>query len=177
MRHISIAVILLLCALPLSAQQGKKKKNAAAGQSPEGPVVLNLGPMTVAGEISGERVSNPDKQGDWPAITFGRDGSEWAIWVEWNDKDADRVLVARKPANGAWLAPMEIRDGNWDHYSPTIVAMPDGVMALWSGQSDGNYDLFGAAISNNGTASKPERLTTARFSDFNARAVSDRPAM
>jgi hypothetical protein len=173
LRKISVALILLLTAFGLSAQQGKKKKNNAAGASPEGPVEINAGPMTVAGEITGERVSDPGKQGDWPAITYGRDGAEWAIWIEWNDKEADRVLVARKPADGAWQTPVEIHDGNWDHYSPAIVALPEGVMALWSGQSDGNYDLFGATISNDGKIARPERLTTARFSDFNARAVSD----
>ena len=79
--------------------------------------------------------------------------------------------VARRMAHGKH--PIEIQDGNWDHYSPAIVAMPDGVMVLWSGQSNGNYDLFGATVSNDGTVSKPERLTTAPFSDFNARAASD----
>jgi hypothetical protein len=174
LRKISIALVLLLCTLPLSAQQAKKKKkNNPNSPNPEGPVALNMGPMTIAGEISGERVSDPNKQGDWPAVTYGRDGSEWAIWIEWNDKDADRVLVARRPANGAWQSPMEIQDGNWDHYSPAIVAVPEGVMALWSGQSAGNYDLFAATILGDGKIAKPERLTTARFSDFNARAVSD----
>ena len=41
------------------------------------------------------------------------------------------------------------------------------------GNRDGNFDLFCATISNDGKISKPERLTTAPFSDFNARAVSD----
>ena len=172
MRKTSVAAILLLCTVSLPAQQAKKKNNPNS-PNPEGAVAADMGPLTIAGEISGDRVSDPGKQGDWPAITSGSDGSEWAIWIEWNDKDADRVLVSRRPGNGAWQAAMEIRDGNWDHYSPTIVALPDGVMALWSGQSDGNFDLFSATISNEGKISRPERLTTARFSDFNARAVSD----
>ena len=46
-------------------------------------------------------------------------------------------------------------------------------MAIWSGQSDGNFDLFASTISADGKISKPERLTTAPFSDFNARAVAD----
>jgi hypothetical protein len=168
-----LVLAFLLCGLPLGAQQGKKKKNNPNSPNPEGPVALNLGPMTIAGEISGERVSNPDKQGDWPAITCARDGALWAVWIEWNDKDADRVLVARRPVGGTWQSPVEIKDGNWDHYSPTVVPVADGVMALWSGQSDGNYDLFAATISNSGQVSRPQRLTTARFADFNARAAAD----
>jgi hypothetical protein len=46
-------------------------------------------------------------------------------------------------------------------------------MALWSAQSDGNFDLFAAAIGPTGTVGKPERLTTAPMSDFNARAAAD----
>ena len=71
---------------------------------------------------------------------------------------------------------MAIDDGNWDHYSPAIVAHGDGALAIWSGQSDGNYDLFAAEISASGERRKPERLTSAPFSDFNARAVADSKA-
>jgi hypothetical protein len=173
LRYTSIALVVLLCSLPAVGQQGKKKKKAADSANPEGPVVVNAAAMTIAGEIAGDRVSDPNKQGDWPAITNVRDGSQWAVWIEWNDKDADRVLVGHRVASGSWQAPIEIQDGNWDHYSPAIVSMPDGVMVFWSGQSSGNFDLFCATISNDGKVSKPERLTTAPFSDFNARAASD----
>src|SRR5512133_1749513 len=88
--------------LTLSAQQGKKgqaqkKKKQTEGevltQSPEGPVTVNLGPAKIAGEVASERASDPGKQGDWPAIAYGADGSLYCAWVEWNDKDADRVMV------------------------------------------------------------------------------------
>jgi hypothetical protein len=147
---------------------------AAIGQeNPENPGGPNLPPAQTAGEIAAERISNPAKQGDWPAIAAASDGSLWAIWIEWNDKDADRVLVKRRDPQGAWGAEIEIADGNWDHYSPQIVARGTGAMAIWSGQADGNFDLFAANISNSGQVSAPERLTTAPFSDFNARAVAD----
>jgi len=164
---------ILVCALPLNAQQAQNNENNPRPVNPEGPIAVNMPPMTIAGEVAGQRVSNPEKQGDWPAIAYASDGSLWAIWIEWNDNDADRVLVSRKPANGSWQPPIEIKDPNWDHYSPTVVAIPEGVMALWSGQSDGNYDLFASTISNTGKVSAPQRLTTAPFADFNARAVAN----
>jgi hypothetical protein len=139
----------------------------------EGPARVNLPAGQIAGEIGGDRLSNPDKQGDWPAIAYSQDGSLWAIWIEWNDKNADCVMVRRRDPQGKWGGEIAIDDGNWDHYSPTIVATTGGAMAIWSGQSDGNYDLFAASISSDGKVSKPERLTTARFSDFNARAAVD----
>ena len=159
MLSMRLVLPLLLTAVSVCAQEGARQ--------PELP------PATIAGELPGERVSDPGKQGDWPAIAYGKDGSLWAIWIEWNDKDADRVLVRRRDPRGNWGAPIAIDDGNWDHYSPAIVGMPDGAMALWSGQSDGNYDLFAARVSNQGVVSKPQRLTTAPFADFNARAASD----
>ena len=151
--------ILLLAALRAFAQ--------------EGPAAVPLPPAQIAGEISGERMSDPAKQGDWPAIAYARDGSLWAVWIEWNDKDADKVMVRRRDPQGKWSAPLALEDGNWDHYSPAIVPSGSGAMAIWSGQSNGNYDLFAAAISPEGKAAKPQRLTTAPFSDFNARAAAD----
>ncbi|MDQ6665356.1 MAG: hypothetical protein M3Z23_13300 [Acidobacteriota bacterium] len=145
----------------------------AAAQNPEGPAANNLPAAQIGGEVPGDRVSNPDKQGDWPAIAYAKDGALFAIWIEWNDKDADRVLVRRRDPQGKWGSEVALGDGNWDHYSPTIVPRGDGAMAIWSGQSDGNYDLFAATVSASGQVSRPERLTSAPFSDFNARAVSD----
>ena len=136
-------------------------------------VGVNLPPAKIAGELPAERVSNPEKQGDWPSIAYAADGALYAFWIEWNDKDADRVLVRRRDEQGRWGKEIAIDDGNWDHYSPAIVARGEGAMAIWSGQSAGNYDLFTAEISSAGRVSKVQRLTTAPFSDFNARAVAD----
>ena len=146
---------------------------AAPGHGQEGPVVSNLPPATLAGEIAASRVSDPGKQGDWPAIAASEDGSLWTAWIEWNDKDADRLLVRRRDPQGRWGAAIEVKDGNWDHYSPQIVARGQDAMAIWSAQSDGNFDLFASKIDRSGTVEKPERLTTAPLSDFNARAAAD----
>jgi hypothetical protein len=146
---------------------------SSVSRAQEGRAGMNLPAAQISGEIGGDRASNPDKQGDWPAIAYGQDGSLWVVWIEWNDKDADRVLVRRRDPQGKWGGEIAIEDGNWDHYSPAIVATAGGAMAIWSGQSDGNFDLFAAHIAADGKVSKPERLTTARFSDFNARAAAD----
>ena len=47
-------------------------------------------------------------------------------------------------------------------------------MVFWSGQSNGNYDLFCSTVSNDGKSSPSRSGSPPRpFSDFNARAVSD----
>ncbi|MBV9083904.1 MAG: DUF3604 domain-containing protein, partial [Acidobacteriaceae bacterium] len=163
----------LLTAAVLVCSRAQQPPASEQQANPEGPAASNLPQARVAGEIPAERISNPQKQGDWPAIAAGGDGSLWAIWIEWNDKDADRVLVKRRDAQGKWGSEIQIADGNWDHYSPQIVARGGDAMAIWSGQSDGNFDLFAATIAASGQVSKVERLTTARFSDFNARAAAD----
>lgn len=167
------ASVLFLTTFPVLAPSRDSPARQGSVQNPEGPQSVALPAAQTAGEVPGDRVGNPDKQGDWPAIAYGRDGSLYVIWIEWNDKDADRVMVRRRDPQGRWGAEITIEDGNWDHYSPAIVARPNGVMAIWAGQSDGNYDLFAADISSSGKVSKPQRLTTAAGSDFNARAVSD----
>jgi hypothetical protein len=161
--------MLLLATLALNAQ-GKKNKKA---DNPEGPQIVNLGEARLAGEISGERVSDAGKQSDWPSVTAATDGSFYAVYVVWNDRDADSIVVRRKDPAGKWEAPVTISDGAWDHYSPTIVARGSGAIAIWSGQAQSGFDLYAAEISPNGKVSKPERLTRAPMSDFNARAVAD----
>src|SRR5712692_4992911 len=162
--------LLLISTLALHAQGQKKKKG---GNNPEAQQIVNLGEAKLAGEIPGERVSDPEKQSDWPAVAAAADGSFYAIYVVWNDKDADSIVVRRKDPSGKWEEPVTIADGAWDHYSPTIVARGAGALAIWSGQAQSGFDLYSAEISPNGKVSKPAQLTRAPFSDFNARAVSD----
>src|SRR5467141_1716962 len=102
------ALLLALAAVPVGSQQRQ-----TSPVNPEGAVVVDLAPATIAGEISGDRISNPDRQGDWPAIASSADGSLYAIWVEWNGKDADRIVVRRRDAQGQWGREIPIEDGNW----------------------------------------------------------------
>ena len=174
-RLVTLLLILLLAVTTAGAQgkKGGKKAGKKGGQNPEAPRALDMPPATIAGEIAGDRASEPNKQSDWPAIAYSADGSLYCIFVEWNDKDADRIVVRRRDPAGRWSAPIAIDDGNWDHYSPAIVARPSGALAIWSGQSEGNYDLYASEISSAGRASRPERLTRSPFSDFNAHAAAD----
>ncbi len=174
MRHLwpvplLVAILLVAAFTPAqerNAAQGQKK--AAAKAAPPASPGLSL-----AGRISGQSVSDPEKQSDWPAITHADDGSLYAIYVEWNDQDADRVLVRRRDPEGRWKEPVAVEDGNRDHYSPGIAALGGAAIAVWSGQADGNFELYAATVSPDGTTSRPERLTRAPHSDFNARIAAD----
>src|SRR6186997_1251394 len=121
--------LLLMSTLALHAQGKKKKKG---GNNPEGPQVVNLGEAKLGPDIAGERVSDPGKQSDWPAVAAASDGSFYTAYVVWNDKDADSIVVRRKDPGGKWEAPVTIEDGAWDHYAPAIVARGSGALAVWS---------------------------------------------
>ncbi len=124
---------------------------------------VNLPPAVIAGEVPAARLSDPSLTADWPAIS-----GPWSIYIEWDGRDRDRVIVRRE----GLTIPLD--DGSGDHYSPAIVALPGGAaMALWSGQVEGNFELFAAPISSEGKPVAVERLTRAPHGDFNARAVAD----
>ncbi len=167
-----LAVLVCICPGLVGAQK-KGQRKQAQGTNPEAAAAPSLADAKIAGEIQGDRASDPNQQGDWPAAAYTRDGSLWVAYVEWNDKDADRVLVRRKAPRGQWSAPVALADGNWDHYRPALASRGDRVLVVWSGQSDGNFDLYACEAGGDLKPSSPQRLTLAPQSDFNVRAVSD----
>ena len=158
-----LAAILLL-SLPALPQEKKGGKNKKGAQAPA---------ARFAGSIPGERASDPGKQSDHAAITYTSDGALWIAYLEWNDKDADRVLVRRRDPQGTWGAPIHLDDGLQDHYAPAIVSLGNRVLAVWPAQADGNFELFSAEVTPTGMTRKPERLTRAASSDINVRAAAD----
>ncbi len=170
-RFVIALAVVCLCVAPVWGQ-GKKKGKKKAGDNPEGPTAAGV-TAKWGGSIEGQRFGEAGKHCDWPSVTYSKDGSLWAACVEWNDKDADRVVVRRRDARGNWGRAVELADGNWDHYSPALAGRGNSVVAVWAGQVDGNWDLWWSEVSAEGKATPPARLTTAPYSDFNVRAVSD----
>jgi hypothetical protein len=158
---------------PAAARPVALALGPANPQNPEAPDRIGLPPATIAGELPAAAVTEPERQSDWPAVAVSADGATWLAYVEWNGKDADRVLVRRQAPGGTWGAPIPLDDGGWDHYAPAIVTRGNRARAVWSSQQNGNVDLFSAEISPGGAVTKPEQLTRAPFSDFNARTVAD----
>ena len=70
--------LLLIPTLTLYAQAKKQKK----ADNPEGPRIVNLGEAKLAADTPGERVSEAEKQSDWPAVAAAADGSLYAVYVE-----------------------------------------------------------------------------------------------
>ena len=131
----------------------------------------------VAGEIEARRVTDPARTADWPNLAAAPDGSLWAAYIDWDRGASDRVVVQRRASSGEssgdWGAPIVLDDGHSDHYIPAIAARPDGALAVWSARVDGNFELFAAEVSNNGSVGPVERLTHADYGDFHVRAASD----
>jgi len=131
-------------------------------------------PPAIAGELPAQPVTDRTRQSEWPAVTVTSDGATWAAFVEWNGKAGDRVIVKRRARGEDWSAPIVLDDGCWDHYWPALAARGDGVMAFWSAQKDGNFELYCCEITAGGGASAVRQLTRAPHAEFQARAASDR---
>lgn len=189
MKHAAVLVLSLATLLALAAapQATKKRVQQPAvvvpGQEPGSPQPLapaaaDLPEAKIAGEAPAARISPEERTADWPAIAASADGALWIIYIEWNGKDADRIVVRRRPSGGLeWDEAVVVDDGSWDHYSPAIVARGSGAMAIWSAQTDvidaNTFELYAAEIDATGRAAKPQRLTNAPHADFNARAAAD----
>lgn len=132
-----------------------------------------LPPAQVAGRLPSERVSDPTRQSDWPATAVTADGAVWTVYVQWNGNDADRIVVRRK-AGGAWGRPIVLDDGSRDHYSPALAPRGNGVLAVWSANTNGDFELYTAEIGPKGRPSRPTRLTRAPYGDFNPRLAATR---
>jgi hypothetical protein len=173
--RVLISLLLALSiGVALSAQNkkgGKKKKAADDPESNRGPAYTEL---NLAGRIPGNAISDSGRQSDWPVIAYASDGALWSGWVEWNDKDADRIMVRRRSAEGQWGEAFPLADGNWDHYAPALTSLPNGrMLAVWPAQTDGNFELYSAELAPASRTAKPQRLTRAPFSDFNVQSASD----
>jgi len=166
--RIVILIVALVTALPIGAR--RERAQAGAGRR---RAANQLPPATIAGEIPAEAVTTGEKQSDYPALCVTPDGTTWVAYVEWNGKDADRVVVRRQPNGGQWSEAVELRDGCWDHYAPAIAARGNHVFVVWSGQRDGNFELYAAEVSADGRPQPTRQLTNAPHADFNVRAVSD----
>jgi len=155
---VSLAIVVASCGEP-------------PAETPEVPAA-DLPPAEVAGEIESERVSPEDTTADWPALAAAADGSVWMAYVEWNGSDADTVVVRRRSPEGTWGGPIVLRDGNWDHYLPAIVAVPGGAMAFWSGRDDSAFQLYGAIVSDYSEVGEIETVAESAHSDFHVRAAA-----
>ncbi len=131
------------------------------------------GPAETAGEIAASRVSREDRTSDWPAMATAADGTLWTAYIEWDGDQSDQVVARRRDASGNWGEPVAIDDGNWDHYIPAIAIRPGGAYVAWSAQKDGNFELYGADVSDAGQVSNLERLTNAPHGDIAVRAAAD----
>ncbi len=169
---IAVAIVVVTAvAVSQTPKRAAQKKAADLAAAPRDP---GLPPAKIAGEVAAVRVSRPEMTADWPAVAGGADGSWWTIYVDWDGKDRDRVLMRRQAPSGQWEEPIALEDGSGDHYSPAIAALPGGAaLAIWSGQIEGSFELFAAPIAAPGKVVAVERLTRAPHGDFNARAVAD----
>jgi len=130
-----------------------------------------LPPAKIAGELPSEKITDGTKQSDFPAMAISPEGRIWVAFVEWNGRDADRIVVLTKSRDGKWSTPIALDDGLWDYF-PAVAALGENALVVWSAQKEGNFDLYWCIVHPDGTKSRVERLTNAPHADFQARMAS-----
>ncbi len=129
-------------------------------------------PLTVMGGNAsverlpwGEKLSEENRDDDYPAVAVTPDGTRWTVWLSY--RDAADVVVASDGARTYRLT------GNGDHHAPALVSDGTGRLhAVWSANENGIYHLFGVVFEG-GSWSKPTKLTSAGGSNLWPRLASD----
>ncbi len=109
---------------------------------------------------------------DFPSITVSRDGTVWAVWSSF-DGTRDRIPV-RRYKHGKWMgADVTVPNASGDVWRPQVaVDSANHPWVLWSGQENGNWDLYVAKFDGNRWQG-PFRLTKDPAPDINQQLVAD----
>jgi hypothetical protein len=128
------------------------------------------------GNIEVELVPSPVKaseegEADFPALAINKDGRIAVAWQEFMG-DRDRVALRLFSPNGSGSSSIDSPETH-DAFRPTVAYDGAGVLHLiWSGQKDGNWDLWEARY--DGEKFAPfERLTQAPQADIHQKVIAD----
>lgn len=106
----------------------------------------------------GSGVSGPNGR---PDTVSDPAGAVWAVWCSGDEGNRD-VYISRMPAGAdTFEAPVAITAAPGDQCHPKIARDNDGILyVVWQDRQRGNWDLFAAASSDNGTTwSRPVQVT------------------
>ena len=115
------------------------------------------------------RVSDPERQSDYPAVCSSPRGEIWAAWVEWDGKQ-DRILAARRTAEG-WQLPFEVYSGSSVCSGPAIAAVGDRIWCVWPALVRNDWEILARPVQGGGPVGKVERVTMSKGPDFAVRAA------
>ena len=82
---------------------------------------------------------------DYGSATLTRSGDEYLAYTSYQD-EADHVMV-RRNRGGRWGQPLKLTERCTDNFETVIAEAADGrVWVAWSGQVDGNWDIYARSI-------------------------------
>ncbi|MEZ5352037.1 MAG: hypothetical protein R2762_05325 [Bryobacteraceae bacterium] len=113
-----------------------------------------------------QSLKTPEPVEDYPSMTVAG-GDIWLAYQAWTPA-GDRILV-RKRSGTAWSDAFPVTTDAGDCFRTAIAQDRKGnVWVVWSRQTNGNFDLWGARASSKDPRkwSRPERLTSAPGSDI-----------
>ncbi|HEY2931878.1 MAG TPA: hypothetical protein VGK99_09030 [Acidobacteriota bacterium] len=130
------------------------------------------GQVSVEAIEGGEKLGDDSSQDDYPAAAFDNRQRFWISWIAYR-QSKDIVRARFQNVDGSWSQTFDVSEWG-DHYQTSLAAdAKGGVWIFWSGQKDGNWDIF--ARHWDGTRwSGIDRLTESPEPDLFPKAVSGR---
>ena len=141
--------------------QESGSKEETGRTTPKAMQVVNLAPAKIAGEIPGDVSAIPTSNRTGPPSPTPPMARSTPSTSNGTTRTPTACWCAAAIPTGKWGAPVAIDDGNWDHYSPTIVGPRQRraghlVRPVATATSISSPPRFRRRAS----LSKPERLTT-----------------
>jgi hypothetical protein len=81
------------------------------------------------------------RQHDFPSIAAGRDGTLWAVWSSYHDRQEE--LNLRRWKDGQWTRLIPVARAAADLWRPQVAVAGDNrPWLIWSQQTAGNWDIY-----------------------------------
>jgi hypothetical protein len=82
---------------------------------------------------------------DDPDVAVGADGTVYAVWSDYRERDPDVYMSSLEPGAAAWSLPHKVNEDTVPStdWRPTVVADPSGgVVVAWSDFGEGDSDIY-----------------------------------
>jgi len=109
---------------------------------------------TLSGDVWSPAANLSNNSGDSlePRLLSGRDGALLVVWQDDSGQlEQAEILLAEKPAGGAWSAPVNISRTAGDSAGPSLVEDAAGALHLvWYDNTPGNWEILYAVRQSSG---------------------------
>jgi hypothetical protein len=118
-------------------------------------------------------ITTANYQQRFPQVVFG-DNNYFVVWQDYRSGNYD-IYGTRVNTDGTVLDPdgIPISTANLDQMYPQVVFGGNNYFVVWQDSRSGNYDIYGARVSQNGVVLDPNGIpiSTANYSQYSPQVV------